>query len=479
MSAGRPARRRAWPDHAAVWRWHFYAGLFCLPFICWLAVTGSLYLFRPDIEAWLDRPYESLQLDGPRAAPSSEARAAVTAVPGATFSRYQPPATATGAAQIVVARGGELIRVYVHPRTLAAMSVEPEDHRVMNLVAHLHGQLLLGNRGSMLVELAASWAVVMIVTGLYLWLPRGPWRLGGLVYPRLGRRGRPLWRELHAVAGLWVSLIALFLLLSGLPWSANWGNYLTWARNLWPVTAGAPDWPVGVTDQPAAHRHAGHATAAAATPSMPGMRAAEMAAMAPSPARAGQADEQPAPDLGALDRIATVAARLHVPPPVWIAPAAPGVHAWTISSQVQNRPRRVTYRVDPASGAITGRRTFAQENIVDRIVNVAIATHEGQLFGRINQAILLLTAASLLLVSASAVAMWWRRRPAGALGAPLSTAAPRWSALLVAAIAALALLLPLFGVSLLVVLLVERTLLRRLPAVRRWLGLPRHAASGV
>jgi hypothetical protein len=28
----------------AVWRWHFYAGLFCIPFIIWLSLTGTIYL---------------------------------------------------------------------------------------------------------------------------------------------------------------------------------------------------------------------------------------------------------------------------------------------------------------------------------------------------------------------------------------------------------------------------------------------------
>ena len=145
--------RGSWPDYAAVWRWHFYAGLFCIPFVCWLAVTGSIYLFRPDIEGLLDRPYESLPLDGPRAAPSSEARAAIAAVPGSVFIKYQPSATPTGYAQVVVSQGGHPYRVYVQPRTLRAIKVERDDLRIMELMAHLHGQLLLGDRGSMLVEL--------------------------------------------------------------------------------------------------------------------------------------------------------------------------------------------------------------------------------------------------------------------------------------------------------------------------------------
>ncbi len=167
------------------------------------------------------------------------------------FSHYEPPATPTGAAQVVVlSRDGRLFRVYVQPNTLRAMKIVQDDYRLMNLIAHLRGQLLLGSRGSMVVEVAASWAVVMILTGFYLWFPHGPPRLGGLVYPRLWLRGRPLWRDLHAVTGLLVSIVTLFLLLSGLPWSASWGNYLTWIRNHWAATAGAPNWPIGGTERP-------------------------------------------------------------------------------------------------------------------------------------------------------------------------------------------------------------------------------------
>lgn len=461
--------RRSWPDYAAVWRWHFYAGLFCLPFICWLSITGPIYLFRPDIEAWLDRPYEALRLDGPRAAPSAEVRAAVAAVPGSVFSRYEPPATATGAAQIVVRRGERLFRVYVHPTALQAMSVERDDHRFMELIAQLHGNLLLGSRGSMLVEVAASWAIVMILTGLYLWLPRDAAGLGGLLYPRPGGQGRLFWRDLHAVTGLWVSIVALFILMSGLPWSANWGHYLTWARNQWSVTAGMPDWPVGGTVP--AERVVAPRSDVEPKSSMPGMTAAEMAAMSPPAAQADRPDVRPGTDFRALDKIVPVAAGLRLPRPVWIVPPVQGDKDWTISSQTQNRTLRVDYTVDPDTEMVSLTRDFTGENIVDRVVNISIAAHEGQLFGRLNQAILLLTAIGLLIVSISATVMWWRRRPANRLGAPQPSAQPRSSVPLVVTIAALAVLLPLFGFSLLLVLVVDRTLLRRLPAARRWLGL--------
>lgn len=459
--------RRSWPDYAAVWRWHFYAGLLCLPFFCWLAVTGSVYLFRPDIEAWLDRPYELLPLEGPRAAPSSEARAAVAAVPGSVFNRYEPPATTTGAAQVIVARDSRLFRVHVHPETLKAMKIQRDDHRIMELIAHLHGSLLLGNGGSMLVELAGSWGVVMILTGFYLWLPRGRRGLGGVLYARLDAQGRVFWRDLHSVTGSWVSGVTLFMLLSGLPWAVSWGNYLTWARNHWTATTGAPDWPIGGSPE----------STAAVRQSMPGMTEAEMAALAPSSVQGGVVAGSRAFSLQDLDIVVPTAGRLNAPRPIWVSPPAEGLKFWTVSSHIQNRPLRVSYSVDPGTGAVTGADNFANKNIVDKVVNVGIAAHEGQLFGRVNQAILLVTAVSLVLMSVSATVMWWRRRPPHTLGAPRLDARPRFSMLLFATIIALSVLLPLFGLSLLVVLAIDRALLRRLPAAERWFGIAQSGAE--
>src|SRR3990167_1297078 len=34
-----------------VWRWHFFAGLMVIPFAVILAITGAIYLFKPQFEA--------------------------------------------------------------------------------------------------------------------------------------------------------------------------------------------------------------------------------------------------------------------------------------------------------------------------------------------------------------------------------------------------------------------------------------------
>jgi uncharacterized iron-regulated membrane protein len=57
------------------------------------------------------------------------------------------------------------------------------------------------------------------------------------------------------------------------------------------------------------------------------------------------------------------------------------------------------------------------------------------------------------------------------LGAPIPLSRPRFGAGLIAAIVALGLYLPMFGATLIVVLVIERAILTRIPAPRTWLNL--------
>ena len=72
----------------------------------------------------------------------------------------------------------------------------------------------------------------------------------------------------------------------------------------------------------------------------------------------------------------------------------------------------------------------------------AVAAHEGQLFGLINQLLGHATAMGLVLLCMRAVVLWWRRRQVGVIGAPLPNGKPRWPVPLFASVLVLALYLP-------------------------------------
>ena len=185
-------------------------------------------------------------------------------------------------------------------------------------------------------------------------------------------------------------------------------------------------------------------------------------------------------DMAAFDRVVAAVRPLALDHPVVIAPPSRGSEDWSAKSMTPNRPRRVSLTINGTTGAIVSRENFRDRHIIDRIVGTGVAAHEGQLFGWPNQLLGLATAMGLILLSVSGVIMWWRRRDQGVLGAPRVLLSPRVSFGLISLIVLLGIYLPLFGASLLLVLLIEKAILFRIPAVRDWLGLsgsaPRAAA---
>jgi uncharacterized iron-regulated membrane protein len=437
------ARPAAGPLYAAVWRWHFYAGLFVLPFVLILSVSGSIYLFKPQIDRWEERAFRNL---GTQAAvsPDRQMEAAKAAYPAASFHHYRLPRAPGDSAmvQLVLAGGGQR-EVFVSPQGRVLGAFDPEA-RLSATVSRIHGSLLLGKWGDWLVELAASWTIVMIATGLYMWWPR-PFRAGGTFWPRLSLRGRPFLKDLHRVTGFWIAGLVLVMLASGLPWASSWGSAFKWARAEAGLVKGAQNWKVGA---PSGHAgHAGHHSPATppADPPAAGMKLSEAVAKA-------QAENMAFPVL--------------VLPPRTTQRFGPPTGAdWTVKSEPQNRPlgRQVTF--DAATGAETGRTGFADQHVVDRVVNTGIAWHEGQLFGLANQLIGVATALALIAISIAGLLMWLKRRPQGALGAPPPArgARLRWA---IAALVVAGLLLPLFGASLIALFLVDRVAakVRRSPA---------------
>src|SRR5690606_20784029 len=99
-----------------IWRWHFYAGLFVLPFILTLAVTGSIYLFKPQIDWWEERAYRTLETHDAVSA-DRQLAAAMAATPGARFNYYRLPEQSGNAAMIkLILANGSHRDVFVPPQ---------------------------------------------------------------------------------------------------------------------------------------------------------------------------------------------------------------------------------------------------------------------------------------------------------------------------------------------------------------------------
>jgi len=419
--------------YRTIWRWHFYAGIFCIPFVIVLALTGSIYLFKPYYEHWQERDYRGLQITGEALAPNQQIAAALAVAPSGKFLNYRLPQAADEAVLVNV-QAEQNWQVFVNPYTGDVLGVERTDQMLMNIVKTIHGELLIGNIGSILVELAACWAIVLIVTGLYLWWPRNAQGLAGVIYPRLRDGSRIFWRDIHAVTGIWISALALFLLVTGLPWATVWGAALKEMRGfeLAPVQQ---EWTQNRKEE---HQHWG-------------TQASDVYDLTPAILASAQA--------------------LQLAPPVELSIANSHYNSWKASSQTANRPQRADAWLS-ADGSIEKQSGFSEKKLVDRAIGIGIAAHEGYLFGWFNLVLGVLTCTGLMLISASGFILWRKRKPDSVLGAPPAMPA-RVGVAVVAITFGLALFLPLLAISLVVLLIIEYILLRRINGVSQWLGLSR------
>jgi uncharacterized iron-regulated membrane protein len=429
--------------YRTLWRWHFYAGLVVMPFVLILALTGSIYLFKPQIDRWEERAFQNLPVANP-VSPNVQLDAALAAFPGSRFDAYRLPEREGDApmVRLTLSDGTSEREVFISPQGRVLGSLDPSV-RLIEWDRAMHGSLLGGVWGERWVELVGNWAILMVLSGLYLWWPRGR-RLAGVVWPRLSLGRRALWRDLHAVTGFWVSGFALILLITALPWAGVWGEAFKFARTELGWIKERPDWKIGAVD----HDHG----------AMIKMQAAgvPMTVLGDIVAKAQQ-EPLPFPTF--------------VKPPGAPARFGPLQMAWIVKSEAPNRPQNVTISYDAATGEELTRTGFADNHPIDKVISIGIAWHEGQLFGWINQLVGLMTALGLLTLIVSGFIMWRRRKPISPLGAPPPPSVPPKMGGVVAILMLLGVLLPMLGASLILIWLTEHLILPRLPGLARWLGL--------
>ena len=419
------------------WRWHFLAALIVIPFVLWQSTTGTLYLWS---EWWMDVRHPELRFV-PQAAlpapPSAQIAAALLALPaevGSTPRAHEhgagplaqtdldgSPSSGFGGggppildlllsddptrSTILLAENpsGLPVPVFVDPYKLRVLGTLTAAEWLPGITRALHGAWPLGKPGSWLLELGDCWAIVMILTGWYLWWPRGR-SVGAALWPRLKSGPRVLVRDLHASIAVLFSAVFFFFLISALPWTAFWGGEILSRIQ----SKFGQESPAGFS--------AGGA---------PGAKIASVS--------------------GSIDRIASearakgVSGTLSIRLSPW--PAAPLFVTNRASSLADDR----TIVGDSASGRVLGDYRHDDLPLIPRLVATGVHVHQGD-FGPVNRWLNTALAGALIWLSVTGVTSWWMRRPKGRSGIPPKRGLS-WSLPVVSIGIALCFLLPIFGAS--------------------------------
>ncbi|UUY09529.1 PepSY domain-containing protein [Pseudomonas sp. J452] len=429
------------------WRWHFYAGLFVIPFMLMLALTGIVYLFKPQLDQLMYPELLTVQPGAAALSADAQLQHLQQAYPQAQVSQYLPAPAADRSAQFVASLDGRKLNLFVDPYSGAVLGTQDAQDNLQAIARALHGELLIGTVGDRLIELAAGWGVVLVVSGLYLWWPRGQGG-AGVLWPRLSARGRLLWRDLHAVSGFWGSALLLFMLLTGMTWTGFWGEKFAGAWNHFPAAMWT-DVPTS-TVQARSLNSAADQTVAWAVENTPlpvsTSHAAHHAEGAVAPAASGRI---------ALQQVVDTATSLGVAPGYSVTLPADETGVFTVALFADDPRHDATLHLDQYSGQVLADIRWADYGLVARTVESGAMLHEGKMFGLANQLVMLGVCLLILLGSLSGLVMWWKRRPQGRFGVPpLRHDLPLWKGGVVIMLL-LGVLFPLVGASLLLIWALE------------------------
>ncbi|WP_095109519.1 PepSY domain-containing protein [Pseudomonas sp. Irchel 3E20] len=436
------------------WRWHFYAGLFVAPFMVMLALTGIIYLFKPQLDPLLYADLLKVQPGQHLASADEQLRAVRSAYPQGHVSQYLPPINAERSGQFVVHNAGRELNVFVDPYRAQVLGEQDAKYNLQAVARAIHGELMIGTLGDRLVELAAGWGIVLVVSGLYLWWPRGQ-SSAGVLWPRLNSRGRLLWRDLHAVTGFWGASLLLVMLLSGMTWTGFWGKQYAELWNRFPVAM----W----TDVPTSDQQARELNTATRQ-TVPW--AMENTPMPMSGDHAehrahGAGETAPAAPTVSLQQVQDIATARRVEPGYSITFPTTASGVFTLAVFADDPRNDATLHVDQYTGRVLADVRWHDYGPVARATELGVMLHEGKMFGALNQIIVLLICLMILLSAVSGVVIWWKRRPQGRLGVPpLRHDLPKWKSAM-AIMLALALIFPLVGASLIALWVLDRLLLSR------------------
>lgn len=442
------------------WRWHFYAGLYVIPFLVMLAATGLIMLWI-SWSAGIGGERMSVSAQGEPLAVSVLQVAAEAAVQGGRAVQYVEPLAADRAAAFAIETAEGKVGVVLNPYSGEAIETFAWRAGWYDFIGEIHGTLQLGVFGDRMIEIAASLGIVMVATGLYLHWPRNGTTWRKALLPRLSARGRGFWKSLHGTFGLWISAILVVFLVSGLSWAGIWGETMVQAWNTFP----AQKWSAPLSN--ATHASMNHEGAHEVPWGLERTPLPASGSLAGIDAIKGDVTTESVVDFA---RSLGFAGRFQVNFPT----DETGV--WTIShdSMSNDGPDPAadrTIHIDQYTGNVLADVRYSEYSAYAKAMAWGIAFHEGDL-GVWNLALNTAFCISVIAMSISGLVMWWKRRPDAATrlaAPPRPRDLPLWKGAAIVVVT-LGVIFPLAGAAILAVLLLDATALRLMPKAKRVLS---------
>jgi uncharacterized iron-regulated membrane protein len=479
----RSAASRRW---RSLFRIHFYAGMFAMPFILLMAFTGLVILYTQPIQNLSQGDLRRVSASTEHVSYNVMAKAVETTFPGQALKSLTVPIGSGRSAIFSVDDGSKTGRqVFVNPHSGAVLGTTKPGGGIVGLANRMHGYL--NNNafkislpsvgafwdhgkimrpyivGDLLLEMLGVWTLVLVMSGLYLWWPRrstagGTKRNGrGLFRVRLNKTGRARWRDLHGAGGVMLFSIIVLTVISGMAWSTYWGpNFTALANKISPnVSTDAPASVLGTRGDL----------------DRLGNQIPWNTGSMPIPASYATSTDGTMPAALSLDSIVSIAEKEGMKPgytvnfPANATDEATKEITYGTFTVSNSWPRKTGEARDLFLDQFSG-KTLAQQNAygfgtVSYSLDTMVSLHMGTQLGLFTR--LMMTALCLLSIWSifSGFVMFWKRRRPGTLGLPRRPVDVRLARRVGITAMIMGVLFPVWGVTAAAVMAFDKFVIRR------------------
>ncbi|WP_191556154.1 PepSY-associated TM helix domain-containing protein [Metabacillus idriensis] len=452
----KPSKNKTKPSiYQVVWRWHFYAGIIFSPFLIILAFSGGVYLFKPQIENFIYKDIYFVQEEGSSTlSPTAQVSNVQEKYPDGTVTSIKFYDDPMRTSELGLLQNEKMISVYVNPYNGDIQGSLKAEEKFTEIFKKIHSELLVGGTvANRLVELAACWAVILLITGLYIWFPRNKASIWGTILPRFTKKGRTFWRDMHAVPAFWFSAAILVLIATGLPWSGVMGEKINKVATS--TNTGAPPFAYSWGEKPESD-----------------IKTRDVAEEVP-----WATENLPVPPSSgakyvpiSLEDVQSISENEKVAKPYTISFPQGEKGVYTISASNPNPSDDATLHLDQYSGTILSDVRFSDYGIMAKAISLGISLHEGTLFGLANQIIGLIVCLGLIGLVVSSFIMWRKRKPEGKSGAPAGSMNKKAARGVFFIMMIFGVIMPLVGISIIAVYLLDRFVFVRIKPLKAWIG---------
>lgn len=401
-----------------LWKWHIIAGLVSVPVIALLCVTGSIYLFKNNFNDYVYQ--EARFISAPTSTKitsyADQLRAAQDKAESHIMSVALPSSPQETTAFKQHSKGHSTNLIYVDPYTNNVTGTYEQKETLMYTVRKLHGELLLGLPGTLAVELVASWFVVLALTGVYVWWPIKGFSLAGFFTVRIQKTRRLFWRDMHSVVGFWMSAFMLIILAGGMPWTELFGDQLKWVQKQ--TDTGYPE-------------HWRNSKGLSSNTKL--------------------AEQKPI----SLDQVVNMSQQRELRGEITIKLPMTKDGVYTIANRSQWLNDQQVIHVDQYSGAPIKELTWNQVGVLMDLRQVFMRLHQGE-YSLVSLVAVLLVALTFLVSTVASLVSYLIRKPQGHWGLPKVPDNFNAGIPVVIFIAALGVIFPAFGISLVLILLTDQ-----------------------